>query len=90
MPQLTDRGCTLIGLSLTNLDNDDAIQLALPFGDTAAGSFREESSGGAVTMDTAALDGAMDDLRNRFGASVLTRAVLLNRSEGMEVPKLPD
>ncbi|GGF17232.1 DNA polymerase IV [Williamsia phyllosphaerae] len=90
MPQLTDRGCTLIGLSLTNLDNDDAIQLALPFGDTAAGSFREESSGGAVTMDTAALDGAMDELRNRFGASVLTRAVLLNRSEGMEVPKLPD
>ncbi len=41
-------------------------------------------------MDTAALDGAMDDLRNRFGASVVTRAGLLHRGEGMAVSQLPD
>ncbi len=30
-PMITERGLTLIGLSITNLDGDDAIQLSLPF-----------------------------------------------------------
>ena len=70
------RGLTLIGLSVGNLQNvaDRAEQLLLPFG-------RKDPSG---------LDDAVDDLRRRFGHSALTRASLLGRHTGFEVPKLPD
>ena len=37
-----------------------------------------------------ALDATLDDLRDRFGSSAITRAVLLGRDAGMEVPLLPD
>jgi DNA polymerase IV len=30
MPMIEQRGCTLVGISLANLENDDAVQLALP------------------------------------------------------------
>jgi DNA polymerase IV len=30
MPMIERQGCTLVGISLTNLENDDAVQLALP------------------------------------------------------------
>jgi DNA polymerase IV len=30
MPMIERRGCTLVGVSLANLENDDAVQLALP------------------------------------------------------------
>jgi len=30
-PTIAERGLTLIGLSIANLDGDDALQLALPF-----------------------------------------------------------
>ena len=36
------------------------------------------------------LDGAVDQVRDRFGSTVLTRASLLGRRTGFEVPKLPD
>ncbi|MBT0567802.1 DNA polymerase IV [Williamsia sp. CHRR-6] len=72
MPLVGERGCTLIGVSLGNLDTDDAVQLVLPFAQTDA------------------LDAALDDLRDRFGAGALTRGVLLGREPGMEVPKLAD
>lgn len=74
MPMIRTRGLTLIGLSLSNLENDDAIQLALPF---------DPNSGGG-------LDVAIDDLRDRFGSAAVTRAVLLGRDAGMSVPMLPD
>ena len=45
-------GLTLVGLSLTNLEDDAAVQLALPL-DRHAG---------------AALDATIDDVRDRFGA----------------------
>jgi DNA polymerase-4 len=73
-PMIASRGITLIGLSLTNLDDDCAIQLALPF------DRRWDAS----------LDAALDDLRDRFGSSVITRAVLLGRDQGLSVPLLPD
>jgi DNA polymerase IV len=37
-----------------------------------------------------ALDTAIDEVRERFGANALTRAVLLGRDQGLTVPLLPD
>jgi DNA polymerase-4 len=73
-PLIHSQGLTLVGVSLTNLSNDDAIQLALPFD-------RHQ-------LD--ALDAALDSLRDRFGKTAITRAVLLGRNQGIEVPRLPD
>jgi DNA polymerase-4 len=67
-------GLTLIGLGLSNLDDDGAMQLALPFEGTENG----------------ALDAALDDVRARFGATSVTRAMLLGHAEGPTVPLLPD
>jgi DNA polymerase IV len=74
MPELERRGATLVGLSVTNLENDDAVQLVLPF-DRADGM---------------ALDVALDEIRRRFGSDAVMRAVLLGRSQGITVPLLPE
>jgi DNA polymerase-4 len=74
LPELERRGATLVGISVANLQNDDAIQLVLPF----------DRRGGL------ALDVALDEIRRRFGTDAVTRAVLLGRSQGFEVPLLPD
>ncbi len=73
-PMIESRGLTLVGVSLTNLCNDGAIQLVLPFD--------------RHHLD--ALDAALDSLRDRFGTQAITRAVLLGRNPGLEVPLLPD
>jgi DNA polymerase-4 len=73
-PLIHSQGLTLVGVSLTNLSNDGAIQLALPFD--------------RHPLD--ALDAALDSLRDRFGTAAITRAVLLGRNQGLEVPQLPD
>ncbi|MVU78571.1 DNA polymerase IV [Nocardia sp. ET3-3] len=74
-PLIHERGgLTLIGLSLTNLDNADSMQLSLPL------ETRAEST----------LDSTLDALRDRFGAGTVTRAALLRRGEGLSVPILPD
>ncbi len=45
----------------------------------------------ALPFDQAmAVDGAVDGVRERFGPSAITRAVLLNRDQGVQVPLLPD
>ena len=36
------------------------------------------------------LDAAVDAVRDRFGSAALTRAVLLGREPGVEMPLLPD
>ncbi|HEY0499663.1 MAG TPA: DNA polymerase IV, partial [Kutzneria sp.] len=36
-----------------------------------------------------ALDATLDDVRDRFGTSAITRAVLLGRDTGMSMPMLP-
>jgi DNA polymerase IV len=74
MPELERRGTTLVGVSVANLENDDAVQLVLPF-DRHRG------------MD---LDLALDEIRRRYGSDAVTRAVLLGRSQGITVPLLPD
>jgi DNA polymerase-4 len=73
-PMIERRGLTLVGLSVANLDNDDAVQLVLPF---------ERHS-------CAALDAALDEIRDRFGLTAVTRAVLLGRDRGLTLPLLPD
>ena len=50
-------------MAVGNLDDDGAVQLALPF---------DRHAGGA-------LDHAIDDIRERFGSRALTRTVLLGR-----------
>lgn len=74
LPLIRERGCTLIGLSLTNLCGRDAVQLQLPFADDHG----------------AELDLAVDDLRTRFGRDAVTRGRLLNRHHGDDAPMLPD
>jgi len=73
-PMITERGLTLIGVTLMNLDHDDAIQLTLPF-DRHRGS---------------ALDAVLDNVHDRFGSRAVTRAVLLGKDQGLAVPLLPD
>ena len=73
-PLIESQGITLIGLTLTSLSSDGAIQLALPFDRRWVPS----------------LDAALDDLSERFGSSAVTRAVLLGRDERPSVPLLPD
>ena len=36
------------------------------------------------------LDAAVDAVRDRFGSAAFTRAVLLGRDPGLEMPRLPD
>jgi len=74
MPKIARDGCTLLGLAVANLDDDRVVQLALPF---------DRQSGNA-------LDTALDDVRDRFGSSAVTRAVLLGHRTGESVPMLPD
>jgi len=68
------RGLTLIGLAVANLQDARAVQLVLPF----------DAAGGA------ALDQAVDEIRDRYGTAAITRAVLLRRRPGLEMPLLPD
>ncbi len=73
-PIVHDRGLTLIGVTISNLDDDHVIQLELPL----------------VRTDAAAIDLAVDDIRERYGSSAVTRAMLLGRDPGLTVPLLPD
>jgi DNA polymerase-4 len=74
MPTIERQGLTLVGVAVGNLDDDRAVQLTLPF-DSQSGD---------------ALDAALDEVRVRFGANAITRAVLLGRDQGLWVPLLPD
>ena len=74
MPRIERDGLTMVGLSLSNLENDDAVQLPLPFQRRAP----------------RAVDAVVDQVRDRFGARALTRASQLGREEGLTMPMLPD
>ncbi len=74
MPLIEAHGLTLIGISVANLVHARAVQLVLPF----------DAAGGA------ALDAAVDVIRDRYGTAAITRAVLLGRDAGMVMPLLPD
>jgi len=74
VPLIQAGGITLVGVAVANLADDRPVQLALPFG---------RGSG-------TALDSALDDVRERFGPTAVTRTVLLGRDTGPSVPLLPD
>jgi DNA polymerase-4 len=73
-PLIEVRGLTLVGIAVSNLTDDGAVQLALSFDHRRVDE----------------LDAALDDIRNRFGSSAITRAVLLGRGQGLTMPMLPD
>ena len=74
MPAIERRGLTLVGLAVANLEDDRAVQLALPL---------DRHSG--TDLDT-----ALDEVRERFGSPAVTRAVLLGRAPALAMPLLPD
>ena len=74
VPTIERRGLTLVGIAVANLDDVDTLQLALPL---------DRYSDGA-------LDAALDTVRERFGVTAVTRAVLLDRDQGISMPLLPD
>lgn len=73
-----ERGITLVGISLTNLEDADRAQLSLPL-DTLAPYVLRTS-----------LDTALDEVKERYGSTAITRAVLVGRSSGVSMPLLPD
>jgi DNA polymerase-4 len=74
MPMIERRGITLIGIAVCNLENDLPRQLTLPF----------------ACSRGAALDAALDEIRDRYGVAAMSRAVLLGRDAGLVMPMLPD
>ena len=74
VPMIERRGLTLVGVAVGNLENDRPVQLTFPFD----------------ADDSAALDAAVDEIRNRFGLAAITRGVLLGRKPWLIVPLLPD
>ena len=73
-PLIERKGITLVGVSMTNLEDAGAAQMTLPFEPD-----RSER-----------LDAALDGIRDRFGSSAVTRAVLVGREPQISVPLLPD
>jgi DNA polymerase IV len=74
LPLIREQGITLLGVSLGNLVDDAALQLALPF-DARSGP---------------ALDTALDAVAARFGSRSVTRATQLRLRPALEVPLLED
>jgi DNA polymerase-4 len=74
LPMLRERGVTLVGVSVANLDDALPRQLALAL----------------EARSAAGLDEAIDSVRERFGSKAITRGVLVGRRAGIEMPLLPD
>jgi DNA polymerase-4 len=74
MPLIERDGLTMVGVTVQNLGTEDELQLVLPF----------------ERRCRSALDLALDEVRERFGSSAITRGVLLGRRERPAMPMLPD
>jgi len=73
-PLIEQRGISMVGLSVSGLSDDDAVQLTLPFARTEA----------------AGLDTVVDAVRERFGTGVLQRAATMRGDPGIQLPMLAD
>jgi DNA polymerase-4 len=75
-PLIEERGCTLLGITISGLVDGRSQQLELPlFPDV---------------VHEHGLDAALDRVRDKFGSKAVTRAVLVGRHTGLEMPTLPD
>ncbi|GAA1224641.1 DNA polymerase IV [Microbacterium maritypicum] len=72
--EITARGITLIGISLSQLDHTDRVQPELPID----------------WGDEARLDTVLDTLRDRYGATSVSRAAQLGRDPGWSSPILSE
>jgi len=72
-PVIAGRGLTLIGVTVTRLEPDVARQLTLALD----------------RVDRAALDAALDDVRERYGPQAITRATLVNSEPSLSAWLLP-
>jgi DNA polymerase-4 len=73
-PLIERAGLTLVGVSVSNLEDARAVQLPLPF----------------EARNRAHLDDALDTIHERFGRSSVMRGSLLGRDPGWTAPQLPD
>jgi DNA polymerase-4 len=73
-PLISERGLTLVGVAVSNLDSDGAVQMELPFEPPRADG----------------LDAAVDRVRDRFGSGALRRAAMIGREISPSVPILSD
>ena len=73
-PLVEARGISLLGISVGNLSDLDAVQLVLPF----------------ERKDAEQLDTVMDAVRDRFGRGALQRATTMRGDPGIQLPMLPD
>ena len=71
---IEEKGLTLLGFSVGNLERDDSVQLALPFERSEADE----------------LDAALDAVRDRFGSASVGRATTMGHDPDDGVPMLPD
>jgi DNA polymerase-4 len=74
LPEIAERGITLIGVSLTQLRRADDLQPELPI-----------DWGEGVRLDT-----VLDAVREKFGATSVARAAHLGRDPGWSTPLLPE
>jgi len=81
-PLIAERGLTLVGFAVSEIDRSGAEQMMLPF---------------TTGPDPADVDAAVDSVRRRYGKSALTRGVSPASGRcphvgdpGLEVPHLPD
>lgn len=73
-PHLRVVGCTLVGITVSDLAPADAVQLTLDLDG----------------HDRRTLDHTLDTVRDRFGSTAVTRASMLGERRGPAVPLLPD
>jgi DNA polymerase-4 len=73
-PMIEARGISLLGLSVGNLADRDAVQLVLPF----------------ERCEAERLDSAIDAVHERFGRGALQRATTMRGDPGIQLPMLPD
>lgn len=71
---LREVGCTLVGITVSDLAPADAVQLTLDLDG----------------HDRRTLDHTLDAVRDRFGSAAVTRASMLGQRRGTAVPVLPD
>ena len=74
LPEIAERGITLIGVSLSQLGRADSVPPELPID----------------WDDGSRLDTVLDAVRDRYGATSVARATQLGRDPGWSTPVLPE